>query len=213
MFCSLNSLTIEPIQNTDFGKPSWLPAQNAPWLQIEFDKPRPVGLVDVQNQPDNHCSSFWLYIGSMCRYEGHGAPYDTFEGAGEYAGYIVRVSNESCQGESCNGHICSINASAYDKFEPANPSSRLWCNETIGKYVSVQLPGSNRVLGLLDVVAHTTKPDLVQDSREEDEDNAGYICYGLEPKPAGQEGEYEVSLDPLDPIFYSVLELLRLFRL
>ena len=196
--CSLNYITIEPIAKKDFGKPSWLPSQTQPWIQIALERARSVGLVKIVNQELTHCSSFWLYIGSYCRFTGHGGPLDTFEGAGNYSGFIVRVSNEPCEGNTCSGHICSTNASLFLlRNDIHNTASYIYCHEAVGKYVSVQLAGEDRVLSLKDLEVHVTDPVTV--------DEEGYVCYAVTADlPDTIHGEYVTSQDPEDPIFYSV---------
>ena len=96
-------------------------------------------------------------------------------------------------GTVCPGTICAINGTSH----LVNPDLLVDCRGEVGKYLSLQLPGTNRVLGLVSLEPHTTKPDLL--SGEE-----GFVCYGVRSiVPTPLEPEYHVTSDPEDPTFYS----------
>ena len=107
----------------------------------------PIGIVNVNNRPSTHCASYWLFIGSSCRPEGFGRHMDYFYGQEVSSGFVVRISNESCIGEdTCPGVVCASNSSSSLYWGAAN--NYINCGERTGRYISVQLPGEHRVMGI-----------------------------------------------------------------
>ena len=189
---SISSLTITPVPIPHEMPESWLPAQTSPWMQIELEEPKEVGLVTIYNQDIQHCSAYWLYIGNKCRpMNPDNRPLHVFHGLQDYAGFTVRVSDEPCsEAEGCSGAVCGSNSTAGSEHS-------VFCNGVVGKYVSVTLPGKNRVLSLYSMEAYTTNPTLL------DADN-NHICYGLVHMSADTiNNEYTISYDPEHPVFHS----------
>ena len=193
LYCGLSSLDITRT-GAEIGPSSWLPAQSDPWIMMELSERRAIGRVHLINQDWDHCASYWLYFGKACRPDGFGRVMGTAHGAGVSSGYIIRVSDEPCSGTTCPGTICATNSHIGESTETISE----YCEGLVGKYVSLQLPGAERVLGLVSMELWTTEPPDMLDLEE------GFICYGVEAVASDAlKPEYEVSNDPEDPGFYS----------
>ena len=117
----ITSLSITRIGQELPGR-SWFPAQTNPWMQLELDEARAVGLVNVINQPYSHCSSYWLYFGQVCRqavqFDGDTEFFPNIQDridVGSWAGFSVRVSDTPCKvGKTCPGALCGTNGTIVD---------------------------------------------------------------------------------------------------
>ena len=126
-------------------------------------------------------------------------------------GAIVRISNTSCAGTvGINGGMCpGTVVERVNYIANCITSERRGCigkdvvcntlvieaNGIVGKYVTVQLPGEERIADFSVKAQYTTPPQDIMNKQ---------ICYGLEARlETAVEPEYITTKDPNDPIFYS----------
>lgn len=99
-----------------------------PWVQVEYVQPVVLVSFILKNR-GGYNSRIWL-------------------GDATGNGFIVRVSDTTCAGEICPGTVC------YKHLQPTNPgfagnALQITCDSpTVGKYMSIQLPGNTRTLNL-----------------------------------------------------------------
>jgi len=152
--------------------------------------------IRIESVAKDNCASYWLLFGFICRPDGFAEAQDLGFDNGITSGYVMRVSDEPCVGSVCPGVVCEINGHMGSKSQDATHRIAT-CDPPIhGKYVSVQLPGPNRVHGLVISKVYTAEPDTVAAEP--------YVCYGIEAIDATETNpEYRISSDPEDPAFYS----------
>jgi len=112
-----------------------------PWWQLDLGKSVAVNSVSLLNRPGS-CASR-LFVGQGCAWE---FKSDRFEGASQ--GADIYVSDVSCGSHGCNGRKCGKIAAPktggvhwYSEF----------CSGAVGRYVSIVLPGRNRILNFMEL--------------------------------------------------------------
>lgn len=112
-----------------------------PWWQLDLGKSIAVNSVSLLNRPGD-CASR-LFAGRVCAWE---FKADRFDGEGQ--GADIYVSDVSCSSYGCTGRKCG-------KLVAPKTDGDHWysvpCAGAVGRYVSIVLPGRNRILNFMEL--------------------------------------------------------------
>lgn len=172
----------------------WYPSENKPWIQYDLGAPKPVGLVHIDNRAVTDCGNMWLYGASSCIETNAKGAIGEFQGPN--AGYIIAVSNTPCTAAGCSSTATVCQQTSW-AFVGRGDGGK--CNGTEGRYVYLQLQGTGRIISPAKVNVNSFGP-------KSSSHNNTMVCFGLaapDLAPDGLKGEFTISDDPEDPIFYS----------